>query len=124
MFHKLYRYQLGQFAIPCGKMQPYEQSVRVPLYIKGPYINSGSTSDKLVGNIDFLPTMLDLAGISYDEDDYDGRSMKEILFNGESFSSEWRSTYLLEFKSVGTFGITHCPMWWPDDDGGIISNIW
>jgi len=113
-------YSLGQFAIPCGKMQPYEQTTRIPLYIRGPGIDGGSTSDKLVGNIDFLPTFLDFAGISYDTNDYDGRSMRSILESGEDYSDDWRSAYLMEFKSVGTFGITHCPTWWPSADGSVV----
>eukprot|EP00486_Rosalina_sp_Unknown_P015536 CAMPEP_0201593514 /NCGR_PEP_ID=MMETSP0190_2-20130828/191094_1 /ASSEMBLY_ACC=CAM_ASM_000263 /TAXON_ID=37353 /ORGANISM="Rosalina sp." /LENGTH=568 /DNA_ID=CAMNT_0048052729 /DNA_START=538 /DNA_END=2245 /DNA_ORIENTATION=- len=106
-------YQIGQYAIPCGKMQPYDVTTRIPLYIKGPGISPNIQSDNIVGNIDFLPTMLDLANIEYDINDYDGRSMKDILF-GES-DPAWRDTYLMEFKSVGTFGITHCPTWYPDD---------
>ena len=105
-------YQIGQYAIPCGKMQPYDVTTRIPLYIKGPNIPNGITSNDIVGNMDFLPTMLDLAGISYDVNDYDGKSMKSILF-GEDI--EWRSTYLMEFKSIGSFGISHCPTWYPDD---------
>ena len=77
----------------------------------------------MVGNIDFLPTMLDLAGIDYDESVYDGRSMKGVLESGSGYSADWRSTYLLEFKSVGTFGISHCPTWWPGDDGSFIPGM-
>ena len=101
-------------------MQPYDVSTRIPLYIRGPRISEGSTSNKLVGNIDFLPTFLDLAGIDYNENDYDGRSFRNILENGDGFSDEWRSIYLIEFKSVGSFGFTHCPIWWPASDGSLV----
>ncbi len=43
----------------------YEESIRVPLIWNHPgRIRAGSTSDALVSNYDFLPTLLDYAGIA------------------------------------------------------------
>jgi arylsulfatase A-like enzyme len=54
---------LGQHALT-GKNLPYEESVRVPLVIRGPGFPAGQTRDALVANIDLAPTISDLAGAS------------------------------------------------------------
>jgi N-acetylglucosamine-6-sulfatase len=51
---------LGEHAAE-GKERPYEESVKVPLVIRGPGIPQGATRDQLVGNIDLSPTILDIA---------------------------------------------------------------
>ena len=56
-------YHLGQWRIPCSKQQMYETDIRVPMFMRGPGIPSGSSSSAMVGNIDILPTFVDLANI-------------------------------------------------------------
>ena len=47
-----------------GKGQPYEQSVRIPLYVRWPgHLKAGTKDDRLVANIDIAPTILQAAGI-------------------------------------------------------------
>ncbi|CAG0926099.1 unnamed protein product, partial [Notodromas monacha] len=36
-------YHLGQFSQPIDKRQPYEFDIRVPLYVRGPGVEAGST---------------------------------------------------------------------------------
>ena len=63
-------YHLGQWRIPCSKQQMYETDIRIPFFIRPPNSNnSNSNSNKynetrIVGNVDLLPTLLELAGIS------------------------------------------------------------
>lgn len=65
----------------------YEESFRTPLLIRYPnHINAGSVNEDLVQNIDFAPTILDVAGADIPKD-IQGLSLKP-LFN--SNSSEWR----------------------------------
>lgn len=45
-----------------GKLTPYDEDVRVPLYARGPGIPKGIELAHLVSNIDLAPTWLDLAG--------------------------------------------------------------
>ncbi len=51
----------GQHRIPGDKFLPYEESLRVPLILRGPGIPAGRTIHGQVSNIDFAPTLLDAA---------------------------------------------------------------
>ncbi len=52
----------GQHAIPGDKFLPYEESIRVPLIVRGPGVPAGRTIRGQVSNIDFAPTLLQYAG--------------------------------------------------------------
>ena len=56
-------YHLGQWRIACSKQQMYETDIRVPMFMRGPNINWNAKTRSMVGNIDILPTFVDLAGI-------------------------------------------------------------
>ena len=47
-----------------GKRAVYEESVRVPLIIRGPGLPAGRVRNQLAANIDLAPTILDAAGVS------------------------------------------------------------
>jgi arylsulfatase A-like enzyme len=64
----------GQHRLDSGKSNIYEESIRVPLLISGPGFPDGVRHDRLVGNVDLAPTILDLAGAKADTE-IDGRSM-------------------------------------------------
>jgi N-acetylglucosamine-6-sulfatase len=49
----------GQHRIPGDKFLPYEESLRVPLILRGPGIPAGRTVRGQVSNVDFAPTLLD-----------------------------------------------------------------
>lgn len=51
----------GEHRIPGDKFLPYEESLRVPLIIRGPGVPKGETVKGQVANIDFAPTLLDIA---------------------------------------------------------------
>ena len=51
----------GEHRIPAGKTRIYEESVRVPLVIRGPGIPQGATVDDLVINADLAPTIVGAA---------------------------------------------------------------
>jgi N-acetylglucosamine-6-sulfatase len=95
-------FEMGEHRIFDGKREPYEESTRVPLLVRGPGVAAGSTTNKLVLNTDYLPTFTDLGAIqtpSY----VDGRSLRPVL-NGSATTSTWRSAILLEtrFESATT----------------------
>jgi N-acetylglucosamine-6-sulfatase len=52
----------GQHDIPGDKYLPYEESIRVPLIVRGPGVPAGRTVRGQISNIDFAPTLLDAAG--------------------------------------------------------------
>jgi N-acetylglucosamine-6-sulfatase len=51
----------GEHRIPGDKFLPYEESLRIPLIIRGPGVPKGKTVKGQVANIDFAPTLLDAA---------------------------------------------------------------
>ncbi|HET6830939.1 MAG TPA: sulfatase/phosphatase domain-containing protein, partial [Solirubrobacterales bacterium] len=51
----------GEHRIPGDKYLPYDESLKVPLIIRGPGIPRGQKVSSQVSNVDFAPTLLDLA---------------------------------------------------------------
>jgi len=49
-------YHMGNHRMPQGKESPYEEDVRVPLWVIGPGVPAGQTRDQLIINTDFAPT--------------------------------------------------------------------
>jgi N-acetylglucosamine-6-sulfatase len=64
----------GQHRLDSGKANPYEEAIRVPLLVRGPGFPQGIEDDRLVGNVDLAPTILDVAGVEVDRA-IDGRSI-------------------------------------------------
>jgi arylsulfatase A-like enzyme len=85
---------LGEHRIPIGKAQPYEESISMPLLIRGPGVAPGSSTAKLALNTDYLPTFTDLAGIQT-PGYVDGRSLQPLL-KGDQIPTSWRNAILLE----------------------------
>ena len=52
----------GQHRITGDKFLPYEESLRIPLIIKGPGVPAGQRIEGQISNVDFAPTLLDAAG--------------------------------------------------------------
>jgi arylsulfatase A-like enzyme len=82
----------GEHRISAGKERPYEESVHMPLLIRGPGVQAGTTTNKLTLNTDFFPTFTDLAGVTT-PDYVDGRSLRPVL---EGNATSWRTAILLE----------------------------
>jgi arylsulfatase A-like enzyme len=55
-------YLHGEHRMPSEKVVPYEESIRVPLLMRGPGFPAGARRDQLIGNIDLAPTIVALAG--------------------------------------------------------------
>ncbi len=66
-----------------GKGNWFEESINIPLYIKG---GESGVSDALIGSQDHMPTLLDLLGIEIPKT-VEGKSFLPIL-NGEQMSDE------------------------------------
>lgn len=78
-----------------AKMTCYEKGVRAPAfaYWKG-HLEGGKKVDNITANIDFAPTIYDLCGIDYLENEQiDGKSLMPLL-RGEA--TDWRKSLLLE----------------------------
>jgi arylsulfatase A-like enzyme len=79
------------------KAAPYDESTRVPLAIAGPGIDQG-TVRRLVGHVDYAPTLLELAGVEI-PDDVDGQSFVSLLRGDDA---PVRRDLLVEFR--GEYG--------------------
>jgi arylsulfatase A-like enzyme len=53
---------LGEHRVPDGKLLPYEESIRVPLIVRGGGFPAGATALQPVANIDLAPTIVALTG--------------------------------------------------------------
>jgi len=84
----------GEFGL-AGKRYPYRGSVRVPLLMRWPRHVRPRIDERLVANLDIVPTVLDAAGI--DAADTDGRSLLE----------RWRRSRLL----LEHWGVPEVPQW-------------
>jgi N-acetylglucosamine-6-sulfatase len=51
----------GEHRVPSGKVLPYEESIRLPLIVRGPGIEPNTKLDQLVGNVDLAPTIAEMA---------------------------------------------------------------
>jgi arylsulfatase A-like enzyme len=85
-------FHLGQHRLPAGKRSPYEEDIRVPMFIRGPGIAAGSHLTGIAANTDLAPTFADLGGaqLAYEAD---GRSLVPLL---RGTATTWRSAYLVD----------------------------
>jgi N-acetylglucosamine-6-sulfatase len=91
-------FHMGEHRVPGRKGRPYEESVNVPLLVRGPGIAAGDQAQRLALNTDFLPTFTDLAD-AQTPGYVDGRSLLPVL---EGNATTWRSAILLEAdRTVG-----------------------
>ena len=93
----------GEHRIPSEKYAPYEESIRVPLMVRGPGIAAGQTLDHVVGLDDLAPTLLDLAGAPKPQiDASDGRSLTPLLHAASGKGPPWRESILIEHFGGGS----------------------
>ncbi|MGE4490159.1 MAG: sulfatase [Kiritimatiellales bacterium] len=72
---------MGDFGL-FSKEQMYEGSLRVPLVIDIPGMIQSRKNNALVELVDIYPTLMDLAGISYDPKQLDGKSLLPLIAGG------------------------------------------
>jgi arylsulfatase A-like enzyme len=89
-------YLLGQHRRPRGKGVAYEESIHVPLVVRGPGVPAGQSVDYFALNIDFAPTVAELAGTSIPPS-VDGRSLVPLLRGAKPPLANWRQDFLVEF---------------------------
>jgi arylsulfatase A-like enzyme len=65
----------------------YDGLLRLPLIIRGPGVHRGRVVEELVGTVDLVPTILEMAGAKV-PDTVDGRSLAPFL-TGEGEDREW-----------------------------------
>lgn len=76
------------------KRQAYNESMRIPLIMRGPGIKPGSTVEEIVLNLDIAPTFLEQAGLAAPEA-MQGRSLVPLTGNGSV--ADWRTSFLYTY---------------------------
>ncbi|HVE39427.1 MAG TPA: sulfatase-like hydrolase/transferase, partial [Planctomycetota bacterium] len=84
-------YLYGEHRLP-EKMYAYEESVRLPLYVRAPGLAGGRSLPQVVLNNDLAPTLADL-GNALPTHPVDGRSIVPLLTGAVS---AWRARFLVE----------------------------
>jgi N-acetylglucosamine-6-sulfatase len=83
----------GQHRVPFGKKAAYEETIGVPLSVRGPGIPANEVRQQLVINNDLAPTIAELAGVNIPSF-VDGKSFAPLLTS--SPPSSWRTAFLEE----------------------------
>ncbi len=103
----------GEHRIPTDKMHLYEESIRVPLEMRGPGIPQGVSVDPLVINADLAPTIVDVANANHGGVTMDGRSLipvakhpgierdRELLIEEPSFKAIRTERYIYAEHNTG-----------------------
>ena len=107
-------YQLGEHRIQMGKGLAYEESVRVPLIVRGPGVGAGQYLDYFVMDHDLTPTFAEIAAAAV-PGFLDGKSFRSLLAPGTpndiASLDNWRRNFLIENWPTGeavypqTYGI-------------------
>jgi arylsulfatase A-like enzyme len=104
---------MGQHRVAGLKGSAYEESIHVPLVVRGPGVRVG-TVDEPVLNVDLPATLLDLAGASI-PDSVEGRSLAPFLRGAPP--SSWRTELLIEDGSAGFSGSLRTADWLFNHEG-------
>lgn len=85
-------FMLGEHGL-YAKRLPYTESIHVPFYVRWPgRVEAGATDDRLVANIDIVPSALDVAGLPPDiQIEQDGRSLFGPLERTRVLTEQWGS---------------------------------
>lgn len=118
LFSSDHGFRFGQYRMPEGKWNTYDNDLRIPMVVRGPGIEAGTVFDHVASNVDTMPTILGLAGIDT-PDSMDGRSMAHLLVSNldaapaptrahlesktvvEAAAPAWRTELLVEYYGLG-----------------------
>ena len=86
-------YLWGEHRIGGEKRFPYTESVEVPFYVRWPgHVATGEVDDRLIANVDILPTILDATGVDPTlRHPLDGRSALATSTRHRLLLEYWRS---------------------------------
>ena len=94
-------FELGPHRIGGQKSTPYEETVRMPVYVRGPGVRAGLVLPQMVGNVDLAPTFAAWAGAAV-PGGLDGRSLAPLLRPGAPGPGALRQAYPLnQLSRVG-----------------------
>ncbi|MGK3742394.1 MAG: arylsulfatase A-like enzyme, partial [Bacillariaceae sp.] len=89
----------GDFRIPAGKRQAYETDVLVPLLVRSPAVQKGTTSTQVVQSVDLGPTFLDIATTSHQHHSIDTTGLSKMV-DLNAHGEILQSSYPMDGKSI------------------------
>lgn len=90
-------YHLGHYGLIYDKRQPWETDVHLPLFVRGPGIPAGKSTDSLVSMPDISATILDIAGAAIPPQ-FDGSSILPFMTDSaDSAAPVERQMVLVEY---------------------------
>ena len=93
-------YSLGEYRLPTHKMQVYENTLRVPFFVKGPGIEPGLQLPIVAGFVDLCPTIVELVSGTAPSDT-DGRSFAPFLVPAlPKPAKPWKTVHLTTYQSI------------------------
>ena len=98
---------LGEHGLT-GKVWPYEESIRVPLLVRGPGFPAGVTVASPVANIDLAPTIVELAGAKAGRE-MDGVSLLDVAAHPSDY--EDRALLMEAAGQGGGYLAVRTPRW-------------
>lgn len=94
-------YHLGQWAMPFDKRLPYDTDIRVPMVVRGPNVAVNSVVNSPVMLVDLAPTILNLAKVPSDIEQFDGQPFDHFLTPSYAGGIEERKM-LIEYWGEGS----------------------
>lgn len=85
------------------KRTPHDSSIRIPLIVAGPGVPANRRVDKIAGNINMTPTMLELCGVTVPKE-MKGRSMVAMM-QGLDGEHAWENRELIQFSQTSGTGM-------------------
>jgi N-acetylglucosamine-6-sulfatase len=107
-------YHMGEHRIAYKKRHIYEESIEMPLVIRGPGVKPGSSTERIVANNDFAPTFAQFAGRSWASD---GHSILSLL-KGQPYDA--RERLLIEDAGMGYKALRTARWTYAKHDSGAI----
>ncbi len=101
-------WHLGEHRIAAGKNTPYEESIRVPLIVRGPGVPAGQSVTLLACNNDLAPTFGQIAGARV-PGFVDGRSLLPLLSSSPPGPDQWRQALAIEHYREQPDGLPQAP---------------
>merc|ERR1719223_2109773 len=83
LFSSDHGYRFGQYRMPQGKWNSYDNDLRIPFVIRGPGIEPGVSFRQIASQVDTMPTILGLAGVPTPST-MDGRSIAHLLMTADN----------------------------------------
>jgi len=97
LFTSDHGFRFGQYRMPEGKWNAYDNDLRIPMVVRGPGIPHNTSFDYVGSNVDTMPTIFGLAGVDTPSH-MDGRSMAHLLVTDLAAAPQPTTAHLARAK--------------------------